>query len=161
LFSEPYRIILPAEPPLKPGAVLERMASMSMIRFGRDPHMLSRLDHWLVDAGVKTSARYHLDTVEGTALMVASGLGWSLLPPLAFFRLIERGDPIVSVRFPGVSMRRTISVVAREGEGSVIANRIQQAALTLINETFLPSLRRTSPDAYDDITVYPSRAEAE
>lgn len=160
LFSESYRIILPARPDAEEVPVLEQMAGMSMIRFGRDPHMLSRIDHWLADAGAETSARYHLDTVEGATQMVSSGLGWSLLPPLATFRLIERGDPIVSVRFPGVPIRRTISVVAREEEGDIIATRIQKAALDLITGIFLPSVRKHSPDAFEDIEVYPERKSA-
>jgi DNA-binding transcriptional LysR family regulator len=154
LFSESYRIILPADPDSAGKSVLERMAGMSMIRFGRDPHMLSRIDHWLTAAGIETNARYHLDTVEGAAQMVVSGLGWSLLPPLAFFRLIERGDRITSVRFPGVPIRRTISVVAREGEGALIARQIQHAALELIDNVFLPSLKENEPDAFNDIEVY-------
>ncbi|MDL2398913.1 LysR family transcriptional regulator [Rhizobium mayense] len=154
IFSESYRIILPLEPEAADKSALERIAGMSMIRFGRDPHMLSRIDHWLAAAGVETIARYHLDTVEGAAQMVASGLGWSLLPPLAFFRLIERGDRITSMRFPGVPIRRTISIVAREDEGAVIAKRIQQTALELINDIFLPSLKKHAPDAFDDIEVH-------
>jgi DNA-binding transcriptional LysR family regulator len=121
--------------------------------------MLSRIDHWLAVAGIETTARYHLDTVEGAAQMVASGLGWSLLPPLAFFRLVERGDRITSVRFPGVPIRRTISVVAREDEGAVIAKRIQQTALELINDIFIPSLRKHAPDAFEDIEVHDGRKD--
>lgn len=154
LFSESYRIILPDEPEKADTPVLERIAGMSMIRFGRDPHMLSSIDRWLAAAGIEAAARYHLDTVEGAAQMVVSGLGWSLLPPLAFFRLIERGDRITSVRFPGVPIRRTIVVVAREDEGASIAKRIQQTALGLINDIFLPSLRQNQPDALEDIEVY-------
>jgi DNA-binding transcriptional LysR family regulator len=153
LFSECYRIILPDEPEKADIPVLDRIAGMSMIRYGRDPHMLSSIDRWLAGAGIRTSARYHLDTVEGAAQMVVSGLGWSLLPPLAFFRLIERGDRITSVRFPGVPSRRTIVIVAREDEGANIARRIQQTAIGLINEIFLPSLRRYQPDALEDIEV--------
>jgi DNA-binding transcriptional LysR family regulator len=154
IFSEPYRIVLPSRPAIAPGDLLGHIAETSMIRFGRDPHMLSGIDRWLAASGVRPNARYHLDTIEGAAQMVASGLGWSLLPPLAFFRLIERGDPIVTMRFPGKPFLRTISVVAREGEGRIIAEQIRQAALTLIWDVFLPSLKRHSPDAYDDIEVY-------
>ncbi|MDE1993780.1 MAG: LysR family transcriptional regulator [Rhizobiaceae bacterium] len=159
LFSESYRIILPTEPAPGSKSVLERIAGMSMIRFGRDPHMLSRIDHWLAAAGVETTARYHLDTVEGAAQMVASGLGWSLLPPLAFFRLVERGDKIASFRFPGVPIRRTISVVAREDEGAPIARQIQKAALQLINDIFLPSLSAHAPEALEDVEVHASTEE--
>jgi len=154
IFSECYRIILPDEPEHADMPVLERIAGMSLIRYGRDPRTLSSIDRWLAAAGIHTSARYHLDTVDGAAQMVVSGLGWSLLPPLAFFRLIERGERITSVRFPGVSSRRTISIVAREDEGAEIARRIQRTAINLINDIFLPSLRQHQPDALEDIEVY-------
>ena len=58
------------------------------------------------------------------------------------------------MRFPGVPIRRTIVVVAREDEGAGIAKRIHQTALGLINDIFLPSLQRHQPDALEDIEVY-------
>lgn len=60
----------------------------------------------------------------------------------------------MSLRFPGVPIRRTISIVAREEEGDVIATRIQKAALDLITGIFLPSVKANTLDAFEDIEVF-------
>lgn len=157
LLSEPYRAIVPKDFDTTSTTLRDELSRMSMIRFGRDPHMISRIENWLTASGVTSSTRYHLDTIEGAGQMVASGLGWSLLPPLASFRLIERGDAIKSIPFPGPPLRRTISVVARKDEGAVIAERIWSAASDLIASVFLPSLQKHTPDALDEVEVHGNR----
>jgi DNA-binding transcriptional LysR family regulator len=154
LFSEPYRIVVSSALSAATESLVQFMSDMNMIRFGRDPNMLSRIDHWLNSAGIKPPKRYHLDTIEGTVQMVGSELGWSLLPPLAVFRLIERGEPIKTFRFPGEPIRRTISLVSREGEGVQIAEKIRSVAIGLLKERFLPSVEKYIPDALSDIVIY-------
>jgi DNA-binding transcriptional LysR family regulator len=154
LFSESYRVVLPASLATTTSSVVELMSNMNMIRFGRDPNVLSRIDRWLSDAGIKPPKRYHLDTSDGAVQMVRAGLGWSLLPPLAVFRLIERGEEIVTFRFPGDPIRRTVSIFSREGGGDHIAENIRTVAIDLLKTRFLPSVARLFPDALSDIRVY-------
>ena len=154
LFSEPYRIVMPASLSAIPASLIALMSDMNMIRFGRDPILLSRTDHWLNSAGINPQKRYHLDTIEGAVQMVASGLGWSLLPPLAVFKLIERGASIQTFPFPGEPIRRTVSIVSREGEGAHIAEKIRAVAVKLLKTHFLPSVQGNFPDAVSDIVIY-------
>ncbi len=154
LFSESYRLVLSTRISVASDSLLDLLSEVSMIRFGRDTHMLSRMDNRLNDFGIKPQQRFHLDTIEGAAAMIMSDLGWSLLPPLAVFRMLERAEPIRCLRFPGAPIRRTISVVAREREAPYLAERIYAAAAELLDEIFLPSLKRLLPDAYDETEVY-------
>jgi DNA-binding transcriptional LysR family regulator len=154
LFSEAYRIVLPRSGARVVGKLADVLSDMSMIRFGRDTHLLSRMENALSDAGIKPQQRYHFDTIEGAAGMVKSDLGWCLLPPLAIFRMLERGEPIACLRFPGIPIRRTISVVSREHEAPHLADRIFATAAELLEEVFLPSLKRLMPDAEDDVEIY-------
>ncbi len=154
LFSEPYRIVLPSSLSVRKDNLVKMMSDMNMIRFGRDPNMMSRIDHWLNGAGIAPPKRYHLDTIDGTVQMVSSGVGWSLLPPLAVFRLIERGEQIKTYRFPGPPILRTVSMVSREGEGVQIAEKIRAVATSLLRERFLPSVKKNIPDAVSDIEIY-------
>jgi DNA-binding transcriptional LysR family regulator len=153
LFSEPYRIVLPSSLHARTDRLVKILSEMNMIRFGRDPNMMSRIDHWLSGAGIQPPKRYHLDTIEGTVQMVSEGIGWSLLPPLAVFRLIERGEAIKTFKFPGKAIRRTVSMVSREGEGVHIAERIRSVAVGLLKERYLPSVKNNMPDALADIVI--------
>jgi len=154
LFSEPYRIVLASKLQARADSLIKLMSDMNMIRFGRDPNMMSRIDHWLNGAGIRPPKRYHLDTIEGTVQMVSSEVGWSVLPPLAIFRLIERGEAIKTFKFPGEPIRRTVSLVSREGEGVHIAEKIRSVAADLLKERFLPSIKKNIPDALADIQIY-------
>lgn len=154
LFSEPYRIVLPSALATTSRGLVKVMSDMDMIRFGRDPNMMSRIDHWLNGAGIEPPKRYHLDTIDGTVQMVSAGVGWSLLPPLATFRLIERGEPIKTYRFPGDPIRRTVTLVHRAGEGEHIADKIRTVAIGLLKEVFMPSVKTNTPDAVPEIEIY-------
>lgn len=152
LFSEPYVAVLPAELGTSPRAAREAMATMSMISFGQDPNMISHIELWLEKAAIRPQQRFHLDSVDGTVAMVAAGLGWSLLPPLAIIRMLERGDHIRAVALGGTP-RRTVAVLARRGEGEVIAGRLRQTAADLIAETVLPSIKAHLPDVHDQVRL--------
>lgn len=154
LFSEPYRIVMPRSLSTTNRGLVKAMSDMQMIRFGRDPNMMSRIDHWLNGAGIQPPKRYHLDTIEGTVQMVSAEVGWTLLPPLALFRSIERGEPIKTFRFPGEPIRRTVSLVHRAGEGERIADKIRTVATGLLKDVFIASLKKNIPDALSEVEIH-------
>jgi DNA-binding transcriptional LysR family regulator len=153
LFSEPYVVVLPASVVGGPTAILDAMSRLSLVSFGRDADMRSRFEKWFEIIGVMPEECFQLDTAEGAVQMVAAGLGWSLLPPLAIIRMLERGDPIRAVVLPGDVPRRLVSVVRRLGEGDAIAERISQIAAGFITETILPAIRLHLPDVHDQIQL--------
>jgi len=72
--------------------------------------------------------------------MVANGLGWTIMPPLAVCRALDRGVALRAVPYPELSMRRTINVVFRRGEATHLAQQIHDVASQALREYFLPLL---------------------
>src|SRR6202007_1766016 len=90
--------------------------------------------------------RYHLDTNEAVLSMVAMGLGWTILPPLAVFKSIEKGADIRASLSPGKALYRTLYIGSRRGEGLQIAAKIRDAAIEALKQVFLPRVRVSMPD---------------
>lgn len=154
ILTEPFLIVVPSGYRGN-GASLKRLSeSLDLIRFGRDPRLHSRIDQVLQKHGIVQQRRYHLDTNEAVLTMVAMGVGWTILPALAVFRSIERGDSIRALPFPGPAFHRTLRVVSQKNEGLHIATKIRDAALEALKLIFLPSVRVSMPDVARQITLH-------
>jgi DNA-binding transcriptional LysR family regulator len=93
---------------------------------------------------------YDYDTV---LAMVAEGLGWSIMTPLAL--LHGRADlrkvrPIV---FPGPEFRRRISLVARADEFGQIPEKLANLSREILERHYLPEISALRPWLADKIEV--------
>jgi DNA-binding transcriptional LysR family regulator len=120
--------------------------TLDLIRFGRDPLMNARFDQSLQAQGASPTRRYHLDTHAAVLEMVASGVGWTILPPLALFRTLSMGGRFRIAPYPAPSMRRQMMLIAREGEGTSAAQHILTAAKEALERTVLPGLATHLPE---------------
>jgi DNA-binding transcriptional LysR family regulator len=154
ILTEPFLVIVPSTYDARRMSLKKLSEDLDLIRFGRDPHLHSRTDHILQQHGLMPQRRYHLDTAEAVLAMVAVGSGWTILPPLAVYRSIARGDGIRALPFPGKPFHRTIHVVSPKGEGLHIATRIRDAAIRALAQHFLPSIRSKMPAIRRQITLH-------
>ena len=127
---------------------------MDLIRFGRDMYTIARLNQTLTAWGVRPTSRYHLDTHEAVLQMVANGVGWTIMPPLAICRALDRGAALRTAPYPELSMRRTISLVFRPTDGVHLAQRIHAVATGALLEHFLPQVGRLMPEVADQVTLH-------
>jgi len=153
ILTEPFLLIVPSTYDVRRMSLKKLSEDLDLIRFGRDPHLHSRTDRILQRHGLVPQRRYHLDTAEAVLAMVAVGSGWTILPPLAVFRSIARGEGIRALPFPGKPFHRTIRVVCQKGEGMHIATRIRDAAVDALKRHFLPSIRSNMPGIRRHITL--------
>jgi DNA-binding transcriptional LysR family regulator len=86
--------------------------------------------------------------------MVEAGAGWTILPPLALYQALGRSKAIRVALYPETSMRRTIMVVFRRGEGLHVAEQIRGAALAALREHFLPNVAATMPGIAKHMTLH-------
>jgi DNA-binding transcriptional LysR family regulator len=154
LLTEPMLLIVPASYRGDATSLARLSEDLDMIRFGRDPHLHSRIDRLLETYGVIPPRRYHLDTNEAVQAMVAVGSGWTILPPLAVVHSLARGDRIRAWPLPGKPFQRRIVIAAQRGEGRHIAQQIHNAALDALREHFLPKLRETLPHIANRIVLH-------
>jgi DNA-binding transcriptional LysR family regulator len=146
ILTEPFLIVAPESYQGDPLAIKPLSEKLELIRFGRDPFMHSRFDQTLRAWGISPTHHYHLDTHAAVLEMVAAEMGWTILPPLAVYRAITRGDRFRVAPYPEQSMKRVMMVIAREGEGTQIVRIIHAAATESLNNKVLPVLRQHLPE---------------
>jgi len=159
ILTEPFLLVVPSGYQHRNYSLKAMSEDLDLIRFGRDASLHSRLDHILQRHGVIPQHRYHLDTTEAVLAMVAVGLGWTILPPLAVIKSVERGDPIRALPFPGEAFHRTINVVSLKNEGLPIANQIRSASIDALKQHFLSRLRKLMPECAALTTLHGSVSE--
>jgi DNA-binding transcriptional LysR family regulator len=146
ILTEPLLVVAPPEYPADLSDIGALGRRLDLIRFGRDPLMNARFDQSLQAQGASPTRRYHLDTHAAVLEMVAAGVGWTILPPLALFRTLSMGGRFRIAPYPDPSMRRQMMLIAREGEGTIAARHILTAATEALERTVLPGLAAHLPD---------------
>lgn len=154
ILTEPFLIVAPESYRGDIRAIKPLSETLDLIRFGRDPFMHSRFDQTLRSWGISPTHHYHLDTHAAVLEMVASGVGWTILPPLAVYRALTRGDRFRVAPYPEQSMKRVMMVIAREGEGTHIVRTIHAAATEALKNKVLPELRQLLPEIADMMTLH-------
>jgi DNA-binding transcriptional LysR family regulator len=154
ILTEPFLLIVPARYKERNLPLPKMAQELDLIRFGRDPALHTRFDHALERLGVIAQHRYHLDTTEAVLAMVAVGSGWTILPPLAVIKSMQRGEPIRSLRLPGKPLYRTINVASLKNEGDQLAQQIRSASIGALRQHFMPPLRKFMPDVAKLTTLH-------
>jgi DNA-binding transcriptional LysR family regulator len=154
ILTEPFLLIVPAKYSGRNPSLKAMSEELDLIRFGRDPTLHTRFDRILEKHGVIAQHRYHLDTTEAVLAMVAVGSGWTILPPLAVIKSVQRGDPIRALPFPGKPFHRTINVVSLKNEGLILAQQIHGASIDALRQHFMPPLRKLLPEIAKQTTLH-------
>ena len=154
IMTEPLLIVVPESYKGDPQKLTTLSTDLDLIRFGRDPFLISRIDQSLRAKGIVPPHRYHLDTNEAALQMVASGSGWTILPPLAVYRALGRGEALRVVAYPEDSMTRTLMVVLRRDEGLHLAEQIHAAAVGALRQHFLPKVNALMPDISNRLVLH-------
>jgi len=159
ILTEPFLLIVPAKYKTRNLSLALISEELDLIRFGRDPTLHARFDRVLAKLGVVAQHRYHLDTTEAVLAMVAVGTGWTILPPLAVIKSVQRGEPIRAVPFPGKPFYRTINVVSLKNEGQLLAQQIRGASIDALKQYFMPPLRKLMPEIAGLTTLHGAAKE--
>jgi DNA-binding transcriptional LysR family regulator len=159
ILTEPFLLIVPAKYKGRNLSLQKMSEELDLIRFGRDPTLHTRFDRVLEKHGVIAQHRYHLDTTEAVLAMVAVGSGWTILPPLAVIKSVQRGDPIGALPFPGKPFHRTINVVSLKSEGLPLAQQIRSASIDALKQYFMPPLRKLMPEIAKQTTLHGATKE--
>ncbi len=154
LLTEPFLIVAPESYAADPPALKPLSEALDLIRFGRDPFMNSRFDQTLRAWGISPTRRYQMDTHATVLEMVKAGIGWTILPPLAVYHAIARGERFWMAPYPERSMKRVMMVIAREGEGSHVVQHIHAAASEALESHVLPVIRAQLPEVADLMVLH-------
>jgi DNA-binding transcriptional LysR family regulator len=160
LLTEPLLIVAPQsyQGDLKSLSALGR--TLDLIRFGRDPFMNSRFDLSLRSWGIEPTHAYQMDTHAAVLEMVAAGVGWTILPPLAVYRAMARSEAIKVAPVPAPVISRSISLISRIGEGAVLLEDIHETATKALRAGYMKSIQSLMPGVKDLVTLHDMAAVA-
>ncbi|WP_158746301.1 LysR family transcriptional regulator [Acidisphaera sp. L21] len=154
IMTEPFLIVAPPDYAENPQALKPLSETLDLIRFGRDPFMNSRFDQTLRSWGITPRRRYHMDTHAAVLAMVAAGFGWTIMPPLAVYRAIARGERFAIAPYPDPSMKRVMMIAARDGEGAHVVRHIHEAATLELRSSVIPVIRTHLPEVAHLMTLH-------
>lgn len=141
LLTEPFLIVAPQTYRGDLRALKPLSETFDLIRFGRDPYMNSRFDQTLRASGIEPTHAYQMDTQATVLQMIAAGVGWTILPPLAVHGAIARGAKLRVAPYPDRTMKRTIQLVSRIGEGDILMSEIHDATARSLRETYMANIK--------------------
>ena len=154
ILTEPFLVVVPSSYSGDPQAVSEVSEAMDLIQFGRDPYVISRLTETLQSFGIVSTHRFQMDTHEAVLQMVAAGAGWTILPPLAVYRAMARGDRLRIAPYPDPGMTRRIMLFSRAGEAPHVVTHLHAAAIEALRSAFLPTVTALMPGVAELVTLH-------
>jgi DNA-binding transcriptional LysR family regulator len=158
LMTEPFLIVAPKSYKGDLRALKPLSTTLDLIRYGRDPFMNSRFDQTLRTFDVEPTHRYQMDTHAAILEMVASGAGWTILPPLAVHRAIARGEALRVAPYPEPTMKRTIHLISRVGEGAILMADIHKEATRVLKNAYLANIKSFMPAVAGKIELHEMQA---
>ncbi|VTU13981.1 Cyn operon transcriptional activator [Variovorax sp. SRS16] len=151
--SEPFVLAIPASHHGKVSDVKSLGAKLDFIRYGRDAHMLTRIQSYLESAGMQAPVRYQFDTTDAVVRMVAGGFGWTVMTPLILLKSGVQPHAVRVLPLPGPAMRRTLIVATRRGEGTEIAQQIRATSIATLKSTVVPQLAKLMPHVVKEFRI--------
>jgi DNA-binding transcriptional LysR family regulator len=151
--SEAFVLAIPASHHGKVSDIKSLGAKLDFIRYGRDAHMLTRIQSYLERAGMQEPVRYQFDTTDAVLRMVAGGFGWTVMTPLILLKSMVQPDAVRILPLPGPAMRRTLIVATRRGEGSEIAQKIRATSIATLKSLVVPQLVKLMPQVAKEFKV--------
>jgi DNA-binding transcriptional LysR family regulator len=147
VLRESFILILPASlkqadrelslPELAQRLPLVRFSGRSMIGAQIDRHL-----HW---QRIDAPKSLEFDSSESVIGMVAEGVGWAIVTPLALVQAPASCARVVPVPLPGPSLARSLFVVYRLGEFSGMPERIAAQCGRIFNKDIVPRLQGLAP----------------
>jgi DNA-binding transcriptional LysR family regulator len=136
LMTEPFVAILPR------GRTADDLAGLPLIQYTARHHMGRLVAAHLAQQNLRLTHRFELDSYSAILAMVAAGVGWTILTPLAMGAAERFRSATEVIPLPFAPLSRTISLSARAGvlrdmPGQVAARLKAQIGARVV----VPSLR--------------------
>jgi DNA-binding transcriptional LysR family regulator len=154
VITEPYLVVAPKSYTGDLQALQTLSQELDLIRFGRNPFVNSHFDHALRTLGVEPMHAYQMDTHAVVLQMVASGAGWTILPPLSVHRALARGDNIRVAPAPEPFEKRTVLLISRIGEGAVLLADVHADVSKALRAEFMKTVKSMMPGVAKLITLH-------
>ncbi|WP_375172580.1 LysR family transcriptional regulator [Pseudooceanicola sp.] len=97
------------------GDVLRQLKAHPLVHYTTRHHMGRLIDTHLAQQNLKLAHRFELDSYHAILALVARGIGWTILPPLALMRARRLLGELELFDLPVAPLSRRIVLMARQG----------------------------------------------
>jgi DNA-binding transcriptional LysR family regulator len=147
LLHESYVVVLPAA--LKRQAANLSLADLAarfpLIRFSNRSLIGAQIDRHLRWLRIDVPKRNEFDSSESVAAMVAEGVGWAIMTPLALAQAPTTFPRIAVMPLPGPELSRALYLVHRTGEFGSLPERIATRCSQILRDTVASKLQQFTP----------------
>jgi DNA-binding transcriptional LysR family regulator len=147
VLTEPYLVVLPRAIDMKPADI--SLASLGrqlpLIRWNSQSRIATDIERQLRRMRLDIARRFDFDSSTTILSMVASGLGWSIMPPLSIFERKQLLEQIDIIPFPGPAFSRQLTLFARRGEMETVAERIADMSRQILRDRYIPEMLKAAP----------------
>lgn len=149
ILSEPHLLVLPATYTGPADDLAALSHSLDFIRFSARSHTGRQIEQHLRRLRLEPPVRLEFDSSDSVLAMVAGGLGWALATPLCILQGAHHLPQLRCLPMPRPTLRRQLTLVARQGELGEVPARIASASIAIFRETCLPRIEAFAPGAAD------------
>lgn len=141
LVEDPYILAVPRG--RDPGADLNALADLPLVRRDLDQVMGQQIERFLGQIGLSPAKRFEVDSNQSISALVAAGSGWTITTPLSLLRAGRFAGDIDAYPLPGAPMSRRIVLYATSDWSAEVPQRIGDLSRELIGAHFVdPGLER-------------------
>ncbi|MCV9938426.1 LysR family transcriptional regulator [Boseaceae bacterium BT-24-1] len=153
VLDEPFLLLVPrGAPSLADASEFKDYAqTVPFVRNSPNSDLGQRIERHLRRMRIEPDHAYTFDSVDSVTAMVGNGFGWAMLPPTSVARSLNHLSNTELRRFPGPEIRRTITIVARNGELGALPALIADASRSVFKEIYLPIFKEMMPHDLSEI----------
>jgi len=155
VIEEPIALLLPKGAPdlADPAAFRQYALETPFIRNSLSSDLGRQIERHLRRMRIEPDHAFAFDSVDSVAAMVAGGFGWAMLPATSIVRSLSHLSTIDIRRFPGPSCRRSIAIIARNGELGSLPADIAAISRGIFRDVYLRMLRQLMPWVIAEISL--------
>jgi DNA-binding transcriptional LysR family regulator len=159
ILREPYILAVPASLRDPASLSLEWLVrSLPLMRWGQRSLLARDVEAQLRRLRLAVPQKFDLESAGALLGMVAAGLGWAVVTPLAVLQAANFGPRVTLLPFPGPGFSRTITLVAPRHKEVDLPLRIANASRRAMRRLAAEGAFRTMPFA--EIRVSPEESAA-
>ena len=154
ILREPYILAVPSSLRDPASLSLESLArSLPLMRWGQRSLLARDVEAQLRRLRLAVPQKFDLESAGALLGMVAAGLGWAVVTPLAVLQAANLGPRVTLLPFPGPSFSRTITLIAPRHKEAELPLRIANASRRVVRRLAAEGAFRAMPFA--EIRVSP------
>lgn len=133
--------------------ITDQLTQLALVQYTRRHHMGRLIDQHLSQNNLRLSYKFELDSYHAILALVAQGVGWTILTPLALQRAQRFSAELDIFPLPFGTLSRTISLTARTGALGNMPEEVAGHLKSLLQEIVIDPVHALHPWMKDVIRV--------